>query len=441
MIFRIQPLINVEFPSEKSQTDIGLDRSDKLPTDFSLVPEKTSSDFGSNIPPVGKFRHRPPSEPNLNRYRFRFKRRGRRLTCQRFNTQIPERYHYRKYCHPSNTVFSDSVPKCQRSLRQRRTSAAILLGLSSMNSKTQKRTNHALAKGLLLIALAVTGPMGCTKTETAADPRNLTPMVSIEGSDTMKPLLDDWSKQFMVEHPDIPVSVTIVDSGAGVKALVEKSTDIAASSRDLTNEENETVHTKGIHLVRRIVALDSIAIIVNPSLPLSEISMSDLRKVFTGKLTKWSELAPTLSGPITVCVREADSGTAQYFNDHVMQPTPSQNHEHTAPGFAKTAKVITSNNSLLETVAADKGAIGFIPLSNAADDLKTVKMLKVKLLDKSNAVMPSADATQDDYSLSRPLYMFFDSRSKPSTRKFVDFCTSAKGQEIVNGHGFVSLKK
>jgi phosphate transport system substrate-binding protein len=308
-----------------------------------------------------------------------------------------------------------------------------------MNSKPQKRTNYALAKGLLLIALAVIGPIGCTKTETAADPRNLTPMVSIEGSDTMKPLLDDWSKQFMVEHPDIPVSVTIVDSGAGVKALVEKSTDIAASSRDLTNEENETFHTKGIHLVRRIVGLDSIAIIVNPSLPLSEISMSDLRKVFTGDLTKWSELAPTLSGPITVCVREADSGTAQYFNDHVMQPTPSQ--ENTTPGFAKTAKVITSNDSLLETVASEKGAIGFIPLSNAADHLKTVKMLKVKLLDKSRAVMPSADATQDDYSLSRPLYMFFDSRSKPSTRKFVDFCTSDKGQEIVNGHGFVSLKK
>ncbi len=312
--------------------------------------------------------------------------------------------------------------------------------LSSMNLKSQKRINQALVSGPLLIALAIMATFGCSKTDNA-DPRNLTPMVSIEGSDTMRVLLDDWSKQFMAENPDIPVSVTIVDSGAGVKALVEKSTDIAASSRDLTNEENETVHSKGIHLVRRIVALDSIAIIVNPALPITEISMSDLRRVFTGGVTKWSEINKSFEGPITVCVREEESGTARYFNDHVLHSKPATATEQPTVDYAKTAKVIKSNDTLLETVAADKGAIGFIPLSNAADDLKTVKMLKVKLLDKADAVMPSLESTQDDYSLSRPLYMFFDSRTKPSTRKFVDFCSSPKGQDIVKAHGFVSLKR
>lgn len=308
--------------------------------------------------------------------------------------------------------------------------------LSSMNLKPQRRTRRALVTGPMLIAAAVIGLVGCNKAD-STDPRNLTPMVSIEGSDTMKVLLDDWSKQFMVENPDIPVSVTIVDSGAGLKALIEKSTDIAASSRDLTNEENEQVHKKGFHLVRRIVALDSIAIIVNPTLELSELSMADLKGVFTGNLTKWSELNSNLKGPITVCVREEESGTARYFNDHVIQNLPADKPE--TIGYAKNAKVFHSNDTLLETVASDKGAIGFIPLSNAAE-IKTVKMLKVKLLEKANAVMPSLEATRDDYSLSRPLYMFFDSRSKTSTRKFVDFCSSPKGQEIVKAHAFVSLK-
>lgn len=308
-----------------------------------------------------------------------------------------------------------------------------------MNLRTQKRISKALVAGPIALALAVLGTFGCTKTD-SGDPRNLTPMVSIEGSDTMRVLLDDWSKQFMADNPEIPVSVTIVDSGAGVKALVDKSTDIAASSRDLTNEENETIHSKGIHLVRRIVALDSIAIIVNPALPISEISMADLRKVFTGGITQWSELNNKLKGTITVCVREEDSGTSRYFNDHVLHNRPASAEQPTV-SYAKSAKVINSNDTLLETVAADKGAIGFIPLSNAADDLKSVKMLKVKLLDKADGVMPSLESTQDDYSLSRPLYMFFDSRTKLSTRKFVDFCSSPKGQEIVKAHGFVSLKR
>jgi len=306
-----------------------------------------------------------------------------------------------------------------------------------MNLNSQKMIRRNPVIGPMLVALAFLSLGGCVKQE-STDPRNLTPMVSIEGSDTMKPLLDEWSKQFMAEHTDIPVSVTIVDSGAGVKALVDKSTDIAASSRDLTTEENEAVHKKGIHLVRRIVALDSIAIIVNPALELNEIAMVDLRKVFTGATTKWSDLNSKLSGPITVCVREEDSGTSRYFNDHVLHSVPTS--PQTQINYAKTAKVIPSNDTLLQTVAADKGAIGFIPLSNAADNLKTVKMLKVKLTDKADAVMPTLESTQDDYSLSRPLYMFFDSRSKPSTRKFVDFCSSLKGQEIVKAHGFVSLK-
>lgn len=295
---------------------------------------------------------------------------------------------------------------------------------------------------LTVIGLAIFGTAclsGCTR-DSSNDPRNLTPMVSVEGSDTMSVLLTEWSKQFMTENKQIPVSVTVVDSGGGIKALLEKRTDIAASSRDLTDEENNAVHQKGIHLVRRIVALDSIAVIVNQANTMEEISMDMLRKVFSGTTSNWSDLNPEAEGPITVCIREADSGTGLYFNEHVLQPRLDANNAAAAVSYSKSATVLNSNDSLIDTVAKDKNAIGFIPLSNAVDSKNKVKLLKVKLLESSNAVMPSLQATIDDYSLSRPLYMFFDSKTKESTQKFVDFCLSVKGQEIVKERGFVSLK-
>jgi len=290
----------------------------------------------------------------------------------------------------------------------------------------------------VLVGLTALVAGACTK-DNSNDPRNLTPLVSIEGSDTMSVLLDRWKEAFMKENPDIPVSVSVVDSGAGVKALLDRRTDIAASSRDLTNEENVTVHDKNIHLERRIVALDSIAVIVNPEATIDEISMVDLRKVFTGAKAKWSDLGTKTDEALLVCVREPDSGTSRYFSEHVMRAPSSPK---TAPlvSFAKTARVLTSNEALIEAVAGNKNAIGFIALSNAVESKEKVKILKVKLLETSEAVMPSLKATTDDYSLSRPLYMFFDRKPKPSTRKFVDFCLSDKGQAIVKDNGFVNLK-
>lgn len=293
---------------------------------------------------------------------------------------------------------------------------------------------------LIALAVALVSVLGGCSKGGGNDPRNLTPMVSIEGSDTMSVLLNGWAEAFKKENPDIPVSVTIVDSGAGVNALLNRRTDIAASSRDLTNAENETVHERNLHLERRIVALDSIAVVVNPEFQLDEITMQGLRKVFTGEITDWNDLDKKLQGPIAVYIREADSGTAHYFTEHALK-TPRQPKDTQEPTFVETAKILNSNDALLEAIATNKNAIGFIPYSNARDSKDKVKTLKVRLMDTSpDAVAPTLAATTENYSLSRPLYMFFDSKTKQSTHKFVDFCLSAKGQEIVKENGFVKLK-
>lgn len=291
-------------------------------------------------------------------------------------------------------------------------------------------TSLSLIAGLLLI--------GCSQ-ESSSDPREGTPMVTIEGSDTMDVLLTSWSKEFMQNHPEIPVSVNSADSGSGIQALMEQRTDIAASSRDLTSAENKGIHAKGIHLSRQIVAMDSIAIIANPALPVTEISMGDLNAVFTGKKTDWSAFDPKSKGSINVCVREPGSGTSKYFSEHVLRSERAADTT-TENDYTKNAKVLTSNEALVDAVAKDKNAIGYLGLSTALSSEPKIKVLKIKLLDNSPAVMPTSDAATNDYPLSRPLYFFYDSKAKPSVKQFAEYCLGSDGQKIVKDHGFVSIK-
>jgi|SRR5579885_1944331 len=277
----------------------------------------------------------------------------------------------------------------------------------------------------------------CGKTA-SSDPRSLTPMVSVEGSDTMTVLLTAWEKEFMKLHPDIPVSVTTADSGAGIQALLEQRTDVAASSRDLTPAENQSFHSKSMHLSREIVAMDSIAVIVNPTLSIDEISMDELKDVFTGKISEWSAIDPKLKVPIDVCVREPGSGTSKYFTEHVLKERGSAKDSPSSP-YAKSAKIFNSHEALIETVASDKNAVGYVGLSYAVSSKSKVKLLKIKLLKTSPAVAPSKEAATNNYPLSRPLYIFFDSNAKPSTKQFAEFCMSSAGQDVVRQNGFVSM--
>jgi len=283
--------------------------------------------------------------------------------------------------------------------------------------------------------------VSCSQEEKSGDARDLTPLVSVEGSDTLSELLNAWSAAFMKENPDIPVSFTEGDSGSGVQALLGKTTDVAATSRDLTDRERQAMHEKGLHLKRHLVAIDSIAVIVSPRNKLEEISLSQLQAVFSGKSTHWSSVLPGNNRPIDVLIREPNSGTGRYFTEHVLKRKLGAEDGQTAASYLESARVMTSNDAMILAVAQDEGAIGFVGLNFALSAGKQqVKLLRVKLLETSQAVMPSLKGAGDDYPLSRPLYLFCDLKPKPSVERFVEFCTSEKGQAIARDTGFITLK-
>lgn len=295
----------------------------------------------------------------------------------------------------------------------------------------QFRQIYCLISILALLVL-FTGT-SCTN-KGAKDPRNQTSLVSVEGSDTMGNLLKSWESSFEKEHEDIPVSISIQDSGAGIEALLKKSTDIAAASRDLTEEEQKKFHKKGLKIKRSMVALGSIAIIVNKENPVDKISVGNLRAIYSGEISDWGELGGVAGEKIAIMTRESDSGTYQYFTEHIMKRLDDK-----VVSYSSKNKVMTSNESMLKGVESNPNAIGYCGLSIAIKAKQ--KMLSIGLLKSSKAVEPSLKNVLNDYPLSRPLYLFYEADSKDSVNKFIEFCTGEKGQKIVTDCGYVSFKQ
>jgi phosphate transport system substrate-binding protein len=218
----------------------------------------------------------------------------------------------------------------------------------------------------------------------------LTPLVSVQGSNTMTELLKDWADAFMKLHPDIPVSVTSDDSGSGIKALINQTTDLAAASRDLTSDEDALIAQKREHLRRITVARDAIVVLVNPGNPVD----------------------------------------VDYFQQHVLK----------GRHYAKAAMQVRSSNAITQAIEKQPWAIGYEGLGYSAEAGDAIKILKLKLEDSSQAVAPTPASTVDAYPLSRPLIIFVDKESKPSVGQFVDFLTSDQGQKIVRSAGYVPIK-
>lgn len=286
---------------------------------------------------------------------------------------------------------------------------------------------------LTFLVMAVSLILSSCSNNKGIDPRSETELVSIEGSDTMSVLLNAWKESFSKENPGLPVSVSIQDSGAGIKALLDQRTDIAATSRDLKKEERALMHKKKLHLKRVMVALDSIAILVNNDNPVESISIGNLRRVYSGEITKWTELGGTNESSIVPLIRESGSGTYEYFTSHIMKRLD----EKVIP-YGENNSVMTSNEAMLAALDNDVNAIGYCGLSIAMKS--KMKVLGVGLLKKTKAVKPNKDSLLKDYPLSRPLYLFYDSKAKPSVLKFVEFTTAESGQKVVESAGFVPLK-
>jgi phosphate transport system substrate-binding protein len=245
--------------------------------------------------------------------------------------------------------------------------------------------------------------------------------IRLDGSTTVLPIAQMAVEAFMKENPGVKMTVSGGGSGNGIKALIDGTTDIADASRFIKQEEVSLAVSKGRYPVPFAVAFDSIVPIVHPSNPVKNLTIAQLRDIYTGKITNWKQVGG-LNKPIVVIGRETSSGTYECWEEKVLEK------EHVTPA----AQVLASSGAVFQAVSGNKFAIGYDGIGYVKKGVKAVAV---------NGVTASPQTTiSGQYPISRPLYMMTNGWPTGETLEFINFMQNPKkGQPLVKKAGFVPM--
>jgi phosphate transport system substrate-binding protein len=251
--------------------------------------------------------------------------------------------------------------------------------------------------------------------------------ITVKGSDTMVILGQRWAEEYMKKNPGTAIQVTGGGSGTGISALINGTTDICQSSRSIKSTEKEKLRdrfaTTGVEIP---VARDGLSVYVNESNPISELTMDQLKQIFTGKVTNWKELGGA-DAKIIPYSRENSSGTYVFFKEHVLQNADYTPRAQAMPGTA----------AVVNAVAREKQSIGY----GGAAYAKGIKVLKVKKDAGSPAIAPDkATVVAGSYPLSRPLFFYLRNKPTGDLKSFVDWVLAGEGQAVVDKVGYFPIK-
>ncbi len=249
----------------------------------------------------------------------------------------------------------------------------------------------------------------------AADP------IVIKGSTTVLPIAQGTLEAFMKKNPGVQISLSGGGSGEGIKALIDKTTDIANSSREIKKEEIALAETKGVKPVAHVVANDALIPVVHPKNKVSNLSIDQLSQIYQGKITNWKEVGGE-NLKIVVISRDSSSGTFESWDHFVMKKAK----------VTPKAQMLASNGALVTAVAKNRYAIAYLGIGYVN---KSVKPLMVE------GVAGSIEtALSKKYPMSRELYMYTNGEPTGDVAKYIAFVRSAEGQKIVVKEGFVPLE-
>ena len=240
--------------------------------------------------------------------------------------------------------------------------------------------------------------------------------VNTDGSTSMESVVKALGEAFMELNPGVTVNDSGTGSGTGIQSAIDGTCDLGLSSRALKDEEKQN------GAVENIVALDGVAVVINPANGVEDLTVEQIAQIFTGEITNWSELGGT-DGEIAVFGREAGSGTRGAFEEIVgVEDTCKYTNEYSSTG------------DVIGNVASNPNAIGYASLSAVNDTVKAVKV---------NGVAPSEDTVKDgSYEIQRPFVMVTKEGAELSeaTQAFLDFAMSADAADIIAAAGAVSPK-
>lgn len=278
-----------------------------------------------------------------------------------------------------------------------------------------------IMKTILAAVLAAGMLSGCGSTggDTARQtvaPSGTQATVSTDGSTSMEKVIGYLSEAYMDENKNVKVTYNPTGSGSGIQAVSEGRCDIGLSSRDLKDDEKQ-------NLEETVVAIDGIAIIVNPENTVEDLSVEQIGKIYTGEITNWKEVGGE-DKPIVPIGREAASGTRDGFES--ITGTKDK---------CKYSQELTSTGDVIQTVSGNPNAIGYASLAAVKD---TIKVLSVE------GVKPSKETIQDKtYKIQRNFVLVTRKGTALSAdaQKFFDFATSSAADSLIEKAGAIPVIK
>ncbi len=275
---------------------------------------------------------------------------------------------------------------------------------------------------LLSCVLAVGLFAGCSNTQTenpaqdsGKEEQKLSGSVATDGSTSMQEVINGLGEAFTTENPGVKFTYNPTGSSSGITAVSEGRCDIGLSSRALKDEEAAT-------LTGTTLALDGIAVIVNKNNPVSDLSLEQIAKIYTGEITNWSQVGGQ-DGEIVLIGREAGSGTRDGFESITE-----------TEDLCKYRQELTSTGDVIATVSQNPLAIGYASLSAVDDDIKALTV---------GGVAPTEATVQDgSYVIQRPFVLVTRTGEKLSdvAQAFFDYITSDAASSVISDMGAVPVK-
>ena len=270
----------------------------------------------------------------------------------------------------------------------------------------------------LVLCLGLTGCGGSDDSSTDTSNGDVSGNVSLNGSTSMEPFVNGLSEAIREVYPNLVLEPQFTGSGAGIEAVTNGTADIGNSSRSLTDEE------KAGGLEENIVAIDGIAVIVHPDNDVEDLTTDQLKKIYTGEITNWSEVGG-VDEAIVVVGREAGSGTRGAFEEILG-----------VEDACKYAQELNETGAVVAKGGETEGAIGYVSLDNVKDSVKALKL---------DGVEASEETIKDgSYSLQRPFVMATKgkiSEQSEAVQAIFEFIDSEAGQKVIEQVGLVSAKK
>jgi phosphate transport system substrate-binding protein len=260
--------------------------------------------------------------------------------------------------------------------------------------------------------------------------------IRVKGSDTLVQLATAWAEAYRKVNKNVFVNVNGGGTGTGIAALQNDSTDICNASREMKPEERAKVkEVTGKEVQEFSCAYDALAVYSNLQNPTKEISVEELREIWAegGTTENWEQVNPSFKGRIALFGRQNNSGTYDYFREHICGKKEGKQRE-----FRGGISEMNGSAEVVENVAKTPTGLGYSGMGYKTDK---VNWLKVSNKKGEPGVEPGADvARSGQYPISRKLYMYTAGEPAPEIKAYIEWCLGPDGQKIVQHEGFVPLK-